>query len=64
MRRNVICFYGEELLRPRPAAMLERHSLSAVRDCLFSILAVSLQIRRPFLHSQPEGVACCGDRYQ
>jgi hypothetical protein len=36
-------FYGEQLLAPRPTPKLEGHPLSAVRDCLFSIFAASLQ---------------------
>jgi hypothetical protein len=35
-------FYGE-LLAPRPPPKLEDHPLSAVRDCLFNILAAALQ---------------------
>ena len=44
MYRNVIRFYGEELLAPRPAPKLEDHTLSAVRDCLFNIFAATLHI--------------------
>jgi hypothetical protein len=54
---NVICFYGEELLAPRPTSRLEDHPLSAVCDCLFSIFAAPLHIWKPFLHPQPEDVA-------
>ena len=36
MIRNVILFYGEELLAPRPTPKLEDHPLSVVRDCLFA----------------------------
>jgi hypothetical protein len=39
--RNMIRFYGEELLAPRPTPKLEDHTLSAVRDCLFNILAAA-----------------------
>jgi hypothetical protein len=42
--RNKIYFYGEELLAPRPTPKLEDHPLSAVRDCLFNIFAVTLHI--------------------
>jgi hypothetical protein len=35
---NELFFYGEELLAPRLTPKLEEHPLSAVRDCLFSIL--------------------------
>jgi len=38
----MICFYGEKLLATRPSPKLEDHSLSAVRDCLFNILAATL----------------------
>jgi hypothetical protein len=36
-------FFGEELLAPRPTPKLEEHPLSAVRDCLFNIIAATLQ---------------------
>ena len=55
-------FYGEELLAPRPPPKLEDHPLSAVRDCLFNILAAALHIWRPLLHPQPEDAPCRGDR--
>ena len=64
MRRNVVSFYGGELLTSRPTAKLEHHSLSAVHHCLFSILAPTLHKRRPFPPPQPEGLPCYGDRYQ
>jgi hypothetical protein len=60
--RNVVIFYGEELLAPRPTPKLEDHPLSAVRNCLFNVFAATLHIRRPFLHPQPEDAPCCGDR--
>jgi len=37
-----ICFYGEELLAPRPTPKLEEHSLSAVRDCVLNVFAANL----------------------
>jgi hypothetical protein len=37
-----ICFHGEELLAPHPTPNLEHPPLSAVRDCLFNILAATL----------------------
>jgi hypothetical protein len=55
-------FYGEMWLAPRPTPMLEDHPLSAVRDCLFKIFAVTLHNWRPFLHPQPEDAPCRGDR--
>jgi hypothetical protein len=42
MVRNMISFYGKELLAPRPNPKLEDHLLSAVRDCLFNIFAATL----------------------
>jgi len=38
----MIRFYGDELLAPRPTPKLEDHTLSAVCDCLFNILAAAL----------------------
>jgi len=41
--RNKAGFYGEEeLLASRPTPKLEDHTLSAVRDCLFSVFAAAL----------------------
>jgi hypothetical protein len=57
--RNMVIFYGEELLAPRPTPKLEDHPLSAVRDCIF---VANLHIRRPFLHPQSEDAPCRGDR--
>jgi len=42
--RNTTRFYGEGLLAPRPTPKLEHHTLSAVRDCLFSIFAATVHI--------------------
>jgi hypothetical protein len=44
MFRNIIHFYGENLLAPRPTPKLENHPLSAFRDCLFNIFAATLHI--------------------
>jgi hypothetical protein len=48
MFRNMVIFYGEELLAPLPTPKLEDHPLSAVRDCLFNVFAATLHIRRPY----------------
>jgi hypothetical protein len=45
--RKKFIFYGEVLLTPRPTPKLEDHPLSAVRDCLFNIIAATLHIWRP-----------------
>ena len=42
--RNMIRFYGEELLAPSPTPNLEDHPLSAVLDCFFNIFAATLHI--------------------
>jgi len=39
MVRNVIHFYGEELLAPCPTSQLEDYLLLTVSECLFSIFA-------------------------
>ena len=39
---NMIRFYGEVLLTPRPTPKLGDHPLSAVRDYLFNIFAATL----------------------
>jgi hypothetical protein len=62
MIRNLVIFYGEELLAPLPTPKLKDHPLSAVRDCLFNVFAATLHICRPFLHPQPEDAPCRGDR--
>ena len=41
---NKASFYGEEFAAPRPTPKLEGHSLSAVRDCLFSIFVAIFHI--------------------
>jgi len=51
MFRNVVSFYGEELLAPRPTPKLDDHPLSAVHYCLFNISAATFHIWRPLLHS-------------
>jgi hypothetical protein len=56
--RNMVIFYDEELLAPRPTPKLEDHPLSAVRYFLFNVFAATFQIHRPFLHPQPEDVPC------
>ena len=40
--RNVVRFYDEEILAPRPTPKLEEHPLSDVRDCLFNIFSATL----------------------
>jgi hypothetical protein len=62
MFRNIIIFYGEELLAPHPTPKLEDHPLLAVRDWLFDVFAGTLHNWRPFLHPQPEDAPCRGDR--
>jgi hypothetical protein len=62
MFRNIILFYGEELIGSRSTAKLEDHPLSDVRDCLFNVFAAALHNWRPFLHPQPEDAPCRGDR--
>jgi hypothetical protein len=42
--RNVIHYYGEESLAPRPTPKLEDHRMSAVCDCLFNIFAATLHV--------------------
>ena len=44
MFRNMIRFYGVQLLAPRPTPKLKDHPLPAVRDCLFNIFATNLHI--------------------
>jgi hypothetical protein len=48
-------FYFEELLGPRPTSKLEDHSLSAVRNCLFSMFAATLHIWSPSPSSATRG---------
>ena len=44
MFRNVLNFYGEDLLAPRPTRDLEDLQLPAVRDCLLNIFAATLHL--------------------
>jgi len=61
MFRNIVIFKAEESLSPRPSLKLEGHTLSAVRDGIFSIFAGVLPIWKPFLQVKPVDM-CCGDR--
>ena len=58
---NMICFYSEELLTPRPTPKLEDHSVLAGHGCLFNMHYPPY--RRPFLRLQPEDTSCHGDRH-
>jgi len=49
MVSNFVDFYLEDLLESRPNPKLEDHTLSAVRDGLFSVLAATLRFWKPFL---------------
>ena len=53
--RNVIRFYSEDFLAPRPNPKLKDYPLSAVRYCLVNIFAATL-------HPEREIVPCLGDR--
>jgi hypothetical protein len=59
--RNMIV-YVEELLAPRLTPKLDDHLFSAVRDCLFNVFAAAFHVWKPFVHPQPEGAPCRGDR--
>jgi hypothetical protein len=52
-----LVFCDEGLLAPRPTPKLEDHPLSALRDCLFNIFAVTFHIWRPFPPSATWGRA-------
>jgi len=45
--RSTRVFYGEESLDPHTTLNQEGHLLSAVRDCLFSIVTATVHIWRP-----------------
>jgi hypothetical protein len=51
-------FYGGVLLASHPTPELEGHTLSAVRDCLFSMFAATLHIWKP---SPPSATLGHGD---
>jgi hypothetical protein len=44
----ILCWFLWGFLSPRPIPKLDDHSLSAIRNCLFSIFANTLHIWRPF----------------
>jgi hypothetical protein len=58
--RNVVRFYSEVFLAPRPTPQLEDHPLPAVRDCLFNTFPGTAHIWKPFLHPRPEDAPCRG----
>jgi hypothetical protein len=62
MFRNIILFYGEDLLVPHLTPKLEDHTFSAVGDSLFNIFAAIVHNWRPFLSPQTEYAPCRGDR--
>jgi len=62
LSRNIVSFYGEELLALRPTPKLDYHPLSAVLDCLFNIFAATFHIWRSFFYPQPESGPCSGER--
>jgi hypothetical protein len=41
---NMIHFYGEELLAPRPNPKVKNHPFSVVRDCFFHLFAATLHV--------------------
>jgi len=54
--RKKLVFYSDEFLAPRPISKVEDYPLSALRDCLFNILAATLHIwRRLTLRIQRPG---------
>jgi hypothetical protein len=55
--RNMLAFYGEGLLAPRPTLKLEDHPLSFIRGCLFNIFAANIQCWRPSHPSATRGRA-------
>ena len=61
---NMILFYGEELLTPRPTTKLGNRPLSAVRVCSFNLSADTLHIGGRFLHPQSEDTPRRGDSDQ
>ena len=47
MFRNMVNFYGDDLLAPRQNPNLQDHHLLVVPHCLSNIFAGALHIRRP-----------------
>jgi hypothetical protein len=62
--RNVLSFYGELLLAPRPTPMMEGHPHLGyfLRGCLFSTFTATLQNRKPYLPSATGWRAILGTR--
>jgi hypothetical protein len=52
MVRNVILFYGEEFLAPRPTPKLEDHPLSHYPQLLIQYIRSYPPYWKPFLHPQ------------
>ena len=63
MFRNIIIFYGQELLAPHSTPRLDATPLG-FRDGLFNIFATTMYIWRLFFRPHPEDVPRCGDRDQ
>jgi hypothetical protein len=64
MFRNIIIFYGKQLLAPRPTPQAGGPPLVAVRDCLLNVFAATFHNSRPFLHPKPEDAPCRGGGVQ
>jgi len=62
MAGNMVRFYGEELLTPRPTPELEDHPLQAGREYLLNIFAPTLHIGGRSIHPEPKDAPCNGDR--
>jgi hypothetical protein len=62
MIRTMIRSYGEELLAPCPTPKLEDHILVGCPRLLIQYMRSYCPYWRPFLHPQPEGEPCRGER--
>jgi len=60
--RNIVSFWGENLLETRPNTTQDDNHLTSVRHCTFNIFAATLHVCRPFLHHQREEAPCRGDK--
>ena len=59
--RNIVSFYGEDLIALLQTTKLEGYRFSAFCYCLFNIFASTLRIWKPFAFQQPEDAPCSSD---
>jgi hypothetical protein len=61
MFRDMVIFLRRVVVSDSPKPQSGGPTLVGFRDSLLNVFAVTLHIRRPFLHLQPEDAPCHGE---